>query len=579
MAPRAYFDLQFMHGRTRLESVSTRTGNYTAAVFGMNSRFHLASSAFPYSRIGYHPEPRHTIHPGSPARTLLAAAAALILFLGAPVCAGSPPLKPLLPIASQATAPAPGFAPSNRTLFAPLLELAPPGPQRAARAIALLERQFAFQRKIAFHPAWSASLDHVLDELPPRQSTLIRAAALYSDDNVPWIRLPDGEHAIYVTGRPLEHDYLYTSAPKFEPPTEPFRMAAYFTLKPSPEAAKDGDITSVIGKLGGEIQTNTFGAGALVDAGAAVLRETYGDLKPPWDTEPGQFNHHDVAAEERFSRDLPTLWTELNHYLKINNVLDEFDGPGGPYVLVNFKAEVRPEALKPFVHLERFYNRVMTTVTAQSDFTDSHGNYWMRAGFDRGTMWLVMMVRGGMLTPFDASYRPAGAPVAIDKIASATHYARTSLRVRRLGMDFGLDDISFAADYTRRDGALRMESRMNAVPKLVAPPVVHQMARFVAGDFLRTVAEGNGGLRASFSSRAESSGVFDYQAAFTGGFLYSPTLEFLARIGDAIAQANNAAVRADERRLGEELFDAFLKDYNNARPKILALDRNSDLMR
>ncbi len=507
------------------------------------------------------------------------AATALILLLGAPVWAGSQALRPPTPIAPQTPAPVSGFAPPDRTLFAPVVELAPPGPERAARALVLLERQLAFQRKIAFHPAWTASLDQVLDELPPRQSTLIRAAALYSDDNVPWIRLPDGEHAIYVTGRPLEHDYLYTSAPKFEPPTAPFQMAAYFTLKPSPEAAKDGDISSVVGKLGGEIQTNTFGAGALVDAGAAVLRETYGDLKPPWDTEPGAFNHHDVAAEERFSRDLPTLWIKLNHYLKIGNVLDEFDQPGGPYVLVNFKAEVRPEALKRFVHLERFYNRVMTTVTVESDFTDSHGNYWMRAGFDRGTIWLVMMVRDGMLTPFDASYRPAGTPIAIDKIESGTHYARTSLRVRRLGMDFGLDDIAFTADYTRRDGAVGMESRMNAVPRLIAPPVVHQMGRLIAGDFLRTVAEGNGGLQVRFSSRAESGGVFDYRAVFTAEFLYSPALEFLARIGDAIAEADNAAVRADERRLGEELFDAFLKDYNNARPKILALDRDSGLMR
>ncbi len=507
------------------------------------------------------------------------AAAALILLLFGPAWAESQALKPPAPIAAQTAAPAPGFSPSGRTLFAPILELAPPGPDRAARAIALLDRQFAFQRKIAFHPAWSASLDHVLDELRPRQSTLIRAAALYSDDNVPWVRLPDAEHAIFVTGQPLDRDYLYTSASKFEPPTQPFRMAAYFTLKPSPEAMKDGDVSAVIGKLGGEIQTNTFGAGAIVDADAAILRETYGDLKPPWDTQRGQFNHHDIAAEERFRRDLPALWGKLNHYLKIENVLDEFDAPGGPYVLVNFKAKVRSGALAPFVHLDRFYNRVMTTVTVESDFTDSHGNYWMRAGFDRGTISLVAMVRGGMLTPFDASYRPVGAPVAIDKITSGTHYARTSMRVRRLGMDFGLDDIAFTGDYTRQGDAVRMEGRMDAVPTLIAPPMIHQMARFIAGDFLRTVAQGDGGFHASFSSRAEPNGIFDYQAAFRAKFLYSPTLELLARIGDAIAEANNAAVRADERRLGEELFDAFLKDYNNARPKILALDRDSGLMR
>ncbi|MGC1343587.1 MAG: hypothetical protein WA854_14740, partial [Candidatus Binataceae bacterium] len=59
---------------------------------------------------------------------------------------------------------------------------------------------------------------------------------------------------------------------------------------------------------------------------------------------------------------------------------------------------------------------------------------------------------------------------------------------------------------------------------------------------------------------------------FTGQFEYSPTLEFLAKVGDKIADQHNEAVRAEERKFGEELFDAFASDYNNSRQRILALD-------
>src|SRR5438132_7076088 len=113
---------------------------------------------------------------------------------------------------------------------------------------------------------------------------------------------------------------------------------------------------------------------------------------------------------------------------------------------------------------------------------------------------------------------------------------------------------------------------MDAVPKIVAPPGVHQMAMLVANDFMRTLAQGNGGLLATARSEDEAGGNYRFKGGFTAEFRYSPALEFLARIGDAIADANNFKVRADERKLGEELFDAFLKDYNDARPKIFALD-------
>jgi len=78
-----------------------------------------------------------------------------------------------------------GFAPDSRTLFAPILYLAPPGPARASRAIVILNRQLDFQRKISFHPKLAPALQDVLDQLPPRQSTMIRAAALYSKPAIP----------------------------------------------------------------------------------------------------------------------------------------------------------------------------------------------------------------------------------------------------------------------------------------------------------------------------------------------------------------------------------------------------------
>src|SRR5208337_3687402 len=99
-----------------------------------------------------------------------------------------------------------GFAPDSRTLFAPVVYLAPPGPARASRAIVILDRQLDFQRKISFHPKLAPALQDVLGLLPPRQSTMIRAAALYSKQDIPWRDQPDGTHEILVTGRPTDAD-------------------------------------------------------------------------------------------------------------------------------------------------------------------------------------------------------------------------------------------------------------------------------------------------------------------------------------------------------------------------------------
>ena len=79
-------------------------------------------------------------------------------------------------------------------------------------------------------------------------------------------------------------------------------------------------------------------------------------------------------------------------------------------------------------------------------------------------------------------------------------------------------------------------------------------------------------MKATLASRLLPNGTFDFSGGATAQLNYSPTLELLARIGDAIASEHNDQVRAEERAFGEELFDAFVADYNDARPAIIALD-------
>ncbi len=496
----------------------------------------------------------------------------------AALAAASPAGPSATPAVSSSSAARPGFAPDSETLFAPVVMLAPPGPDRAARAIALLDRQIAFQRKISFHPVLGPSLQKVVDQLPPRQSTLIRAAALYSRDDIPWSKLDDGSHLIAVEGRPDGNDFSYALVPKYAPPEEPERMSGVFALRPA-ALSPDAGAGSVIGSLGGELMMDTWGAEAAVDSAAVGLRQVRGDLQAPWDAAAGQFNHHDEAALARLHRDMPMLAARLDHYLKFDNVLDEFAGGGDPVVLFNLDAEVRADSLKAYPNLYKFYVKVAQAVTAESAVYDQRGNYWLRTSFDRGHIRTVFMLRRGMLTPFDARLEPAGDPVAIETLRRGEHRAESSVHVRSLGMTFGLEHIGFDAQYTRDDNSVALTSRMCEVPDLVAPPVIHGMMEYIAGEFLRVLAQGHGGMQASFTSKRQGDRDFRLAAGFSAEFDYSPTLEFLARIGDAIADAHNDQVRAEERKLGEELFDAFVADYNNARPGILALDRETSTPR
>jgi hypothetical protein len=88
------------------------------------------------------------------------------------------PARQPVPAASAASAaarhrvPGPGFAPDAETMFAFVVTLVPPGPDRARRAIAILDRQLAFQRRVTFYPVFAPTLQKVVDQLPPRESTL-----------------------------------------------------------------------------------------------------------------------------------------------------------------------------------------------------------------------------------------------------------------------------------------------------------------------------------------------------------------------------------------------------------------------
>jgi hypothetical protein len=442
--------------------------------------------------------------------------------------------------------------------------------------MALLDRQLIFQRQ-ALHPEYSPALEHLFDKIPPRNSTLIRAASMYSRADIPWIEV-NGTHQVCAEGYPSGQNFYVNTSPSCKNQEQPFRLGAYLALKPPPVAARiPSSLSSVIATFGGEMKTDTFGLGAIVDSVAEALTEFYGNLAPPWDAAPGVYNNHDVASRNRFRRDLPTVDDKFHEYFKYNNILDEFDGPDGPYVLFNFAGEVQPDALKKFPDLYKFYREIGPTLTTEVDVLDEKNDYWMRNGFDHGKVWLIFMVRGGKLSAFDAAYHPVGDPIALASVRSGITHTRTSIRVHRLAMTFGLDNLSFTNYFTRNDSMVSFQARMDAVPVVVAPPGIQQGAEFVAGEFMRTIAQGSGGMHSEFASQALTDGTIRFTSEVTAEFMYSPALEFFATLADSIADEHGAKVREQERALAQEFLDAYVKDYNNARPGILALDRDSAL--
>ncbi|HVO26965.1 MAG TPA: hypothetical protein VMW56_25425 [Candidatus Margulisiibacteriota bacterium] len=470
-----------------------------------------------------------------------------------------------------ATSRPPGFAPVGQTLFAPVVQLAPPGPARAARAVAILDRQLAFQRKIFFHPEIDTALERVIAEMPPRQSTVIRAAALYARRSIPWSVRPDGTHQISVVGAPRPADYFYELTNHYRSPETAERFSGRFALQPADGSAAPAP-SSVIGTLGGELLLDTLDLGALVDVVAAALAECYGDLRPPWDTAPGAFNQHDHAILDRLHRDMPHVATKLHAYLQFHNLLDEFQSPAGPVVLLNLDVEARLDALQKYPRFAAFYRTLAAAVTMQSTVLDADGNEWLRTAFDHGHIRISLMVRDGRLTPFSTSLQPVGEGVRLNAIDHGRYRTLAAVRVTGFYLDFGLANLGFTTTYQRDREAVVFESRMNTVPELVAPPGIRQAIDLIAGTFLHALATGHGGLAVHLTSRRVPSGMYQFAGSAGAELVYAPALALLARIGDALAGKHNADVRAEERALGEEFFDAFVADYTDTRAAILALD-------
>jgi hypothetical protein len=467
-----------------------------------------------------------------------------------------------------------GFAPPQETLFAPVLAFAPPGPNRAARAIEAINRTLPFLRRLLFHPEIDPALKHALQRIPPPESAMIDAAALYADPGIPWTQQAGG-HAIFVSGREHKADFLFSLAGAYAPTIEPFSFAGEFGLKPSLPRAEETTRsvpTSVIGRLEGDTSLPSFGASALVDASALALKEIYGDFEEPWDHRQGEFNRHDKALLARLKFNAPKFSLWLGHYLSINNVLDEFSTADGPLVLVNIDAHVRTEALRPYPDLYRFYTRFSPRVLLDSTVLDRQGKRWIHAQFDHGRIILSLAIRGGMLVPLSADARTADQEIAPELITRGQWRSLTTITLDKFRTTFGLADIEFTSNYWRSGERLELASQMDSVPKLIAPPVINAVIRVIADDFMRGLAHGHGGMSVSLRSERDLRGLFQVGGALTGEMRYSPMLSLLARIGDAIANAHNVSVRNDERRLGQELFDALVDDYNYSRPRILSLD-------
>jgi len=465
------------------------------------------------------------------------------------------------------------FLPAERTVFAPIVALAPAGPQRASRAIDRLDRWLQLQRRILFHPQWDPPLEALVDRLPPRQSTLIRAAALYGRDDIPWQHEPPDTHFIAVRGWPEAAVYRYALTPRFVPPAQPGHFAGRFALRPA--AATGSNHASVLGEFRGDLLTDSFGLDALVDMLAAALPAFYGTLQPPWNSRPGSFDGHDRAFIARLQRDLPDFTAHVGRYVRVHNLLDEMEGPDGPLVFCNLDVSVNEAALRPYPHLRRFYRKLAQRVSLHASVRDTAGHEWLRFGFDRGRTTLVFLVRAGKLGAFvPGTFEPVGDSLALDRASTGRYRTRFSASIHQLGMDFGAE-FAFVTDYSRHPTGLRLTTRLMRAPAVLAPPVLDTLARLVAGEFMHVLASGNDGkgLQTVLTSDTSGHNAYLLTATTQAEFAYSPALVFLTRIADKLADAHDAQVRREERQVWKELFDAGVADFERARPDIMRLGR------
>jgi hypothetical protein len=470
------------------------------------------------------------------------------------------------------------FASANVTLFEPVVALAPAGPERGERAVEALNRAIPFLRGILFRPQFDPALQRVIALMPPRETTLIQAAALYGDLTIPW-RRSSATHELDVSGHQRGLGFLFSLSPAYCRPDAAFTFGGTFSLTPSGRFTPDASTpnpTSVRGHLAGDLTLENFGATALIDLLAAGLAETYRNLAYGGDAADGEFNRHDHAVVVRLRRDAPEFAARLAHYFAVDNIVDEFLSPNRQFTLVNLNARLRTEALAPYPDLSRFYLHFASGVVIDSQVRDSHDNYWFHAQFDRGRIRVIFAILNGMLVPFNKDLRPAGDPVSLEKVTSGHWRTITSITLDKFGTTLGIGNIAYRNDYRRQGETMVVNSRMDSVPQLIAPPGINWIMRLLAGEFLQTLAHGDSGMSASVGSARDAQGIFHVSAALDAKLLYSPALMTLGRIGDAIADAHNVKVRNDERRLARELFEAAVDDYNNARPQIISMDKFAD---
>lgn len=375
-------------------------------------------------------------------------------------------------------------------------------------------------------------------------------------------------------GRPDASDYVYSLSPITDPRDEPGLAAGTISIRPvhpKDQAASESVIAEVQGSLhppGPSVPSQGMAAWA------DLMREIYGSLAPPWDTTLGQFNEHDRAAMARFARDMPALSGLVGHYLEIHNVLDEFDDRSGPWVTFNLDANIRDDALVPFPYLHDFYRQLWSRLELRWMVTDDTGHEWLRVGLNRGRITVTFIVRRGMLTPMDQATRPAGPPCPLDQIIEGHFTTEASVAQERLGLRFGLAAIRNSTVYSNRDGTVEFHSRMSAVPRLIAPPIVHGLTMLLAGQFMETLARGNSGrgIATSFSASPAPNGGTILHGTFSAEFRQAPALAMLMRLAGAITPAHDAEVRADERRLAAQFFDALASDLDRARPALVGDD-------
>jgi hypothetical protein len=463
-----------------------------------------------------------------------------------------------------------GFAPPQQNLLTPLLSLAPSG--QAALALEIFDQIHALDRKLVLHPVFAPELQELIDHLPAPELIPIELPALCTSSRIPWRSAsPDGRY-LAVDGRPDGNNYVYGLLQNPGTPQEPGQFAGVLRVRPNFGTAGQTP-AGVVARFNALLYLSdlmTPASGLRTTLG--FEHEIYGTMAPPWDEKPGLFNRHDQALIARLQRDLPATTQQLTHYFKFYNLLDEFSGRSGPWVLVNVEAQVREDALAPFPHLRTFWHEAAGHLEIESAVRDAKGRRWLVTGLHRGVLTLAFILRNGMLAPMDAEMRPDGSPLNFGDVRAGRFYLASTVSVQRFGMRMGLRGIRFAVRYENRGGTIHLDSHMAGVPVLVAPPIIHPLTALLAGRYLETLAQGNGGqgVATSFSAFPGPQGGTMLSGSISAELLNAPALELLARIASALAPDYGSQVREEQRRLAAEFFDAFDSDYQRARPSLIA---------